>query len=285
MIIFSLPHQTAMLQMRASLGRAYLCHPPMRNVTFLIVPQGKLRNDEERDRSSRSGGPGVGQEPGRTWFILIERTGPPDGGPARFNLLPIPFHFPHTPGSSRSGDIRGQVLERRAEWQNIEVLLKVAPLPRVILLFVDPHPRRPEAGRFPARHAHTCHAPSGSARSQRLRSHVPRSQRLRLRRFTPSTRTDALLLCFVSLSQLQVSPSRMNQGMRARPRLHRSGVLATDPHSSIRDPLPSHHDCASDLFWGRRSGFGATPRKRLRRVSVPPDFRVQCQVRIPSPSF
>ena len=31
------------------------------------------------------------------------------------------------------------------------------------LILVDAHPRRPQVGRVAARHAHTCHAPSGSA--------------------------------------------------------------------------------------------------------------------------
>jgi hypothetical protein len=65
------------------------------------------------------------------------------------------------------------------------------------------------------------------------RSHVPRSQRLRRRR------SDALSCCFrlrVSPFNLNsFSPYRMELGMRSRPRLHRSGDPATNPHSCIRD--------------------------------------------------
>jgi hypothetical protein len=56
-----------------------------------------------------------------------------------------------------------------------------------------------------------------------------------------------------------VSPSRMEQGMRSRPRLHRSGDPATNPHSGIRNSLPTLAPSAQ----------AAAP-----RFSVPPDSRV-----------
>jgi hypothetical protein len=65
--------------------------------------------------------------------------------------------------------------------------------------------------------------------------------------------------------------------MHSRPRLRRSAwrYPATDPHSGIRDSLPSH---------GRLRGQRLR-RKRLRRVSVPPDFGSNAECAFPSPSF
>jgi hypothetical protein len=65
-------------------------------------------------------------------------------------------------------------------------------------------------------------------------------------------------------------PAAPPQALRATTRLVRCFRPATNPHSGIRE------------FTALPCAFGpeASP-----RFSVPPDFRVQCRVRIPSPPF
>ena len=92
----------------------------------------------------------------------IERTGPPDGGPARsdppFPLstsLTLPARadrlscFVNVPGSDIYQALRNPCSLLRSHQDR--------------LILVVAHPRPPPVGRVPARHAHTCHIPSGSA--------------------------------------------------------------------------------------------------------------------------
>jgi hypothetical protein len=72
-------------------------------------------------------------------------------------------HIPHIPGLFRDGHL---VLRRRRLYK-LARRFSSSLLRDHVESNLDPRgytrPRRPKAGRLPARHAHTCHAPSGFA--------------------------------------------------------------------------------------------------------------------------
>ena len=114
------------------------------------------------------------------------------------------------------------------------------------LILVDAHPRRPLIGRVPARHAHTGHAPSGSAAG---------ASRHPLGLLRESDRR--LASCSVSLPHC-FSSSGWNGECISRPRLRRSW------RSRHRSPL--RHTGLTALPWPLRGQ--RLRRKCLRRVSV-----------------
>ena len=96
-------------------------------------------------------------------FFRIERTGPPDGAPSGpFRSTVSVVQVPHTPGSSRQACVSdpGSDSDVYQAHRKSDSLLR-SHHNRLIL--VDAHPRRPLVCRVLARHAHTFHAPSGSA--------------------------------------------------------------------------------------------------------------------------
>ena len=118
-----------------------------------------------------------------------------------------------------------------------------------LLIHVDAHPRRPPAGRYPARHAHTCHAPSGSAAGASRRPH---GQML--------TRSASVSPSCSQLLTLGYGAGNDSRGLGcAGP-----GEPATDPHSGIRDSLPSLAP-----FGAAPSAQAAPPRQCPARFSGP----------------
>ena len=104
-------------------------------------------------------------------LFRIERTGPPDGRAVR----PVQIHRFRCLHSSHSLlEPTGFCVSPESQ-VNLKFLPAVLILPGAsktsagpflrshLVLLVDAHPRRPQVGRNSARHAHTRHAPSGSA--------------------------------------------------------------------------------------------------------------------------
>ena len=127
---------------------------------------------------------------------------------------------------------------------------------------------------------------SGRTRPRVTRSHVPCSQRLRRRRFAPSTRTDAWRLarsCSVSLPH-SFSPSGWNGECSRGLGCAGPGHPATDPHSGIRNSLPSHGRSSGQRF-GASAASGAAPSESALSASGAsvsrPISQVQCRVCIP----
>ena len=97
------------------------------------------------------------------------------------------------------------------------------------------HPRRPQAGRLPARHAHACHAPSGSAAG---------ASRPPLR--PPDTR------CLAQSPSPTASHPRVGTGNASRPRL-RVGPAIPPP-----TPTPAHGTHCPPFGRFAASAFGAS---------------------------
>jgi hypothetical protein len=127
-----------------------------------------------------------------------------------------------------------------------------------ILILVDAHPRRPMAGRLPARHAHTCHAPSGFAAGASRRPHGQMPTRSASvsphHSFSPSGMERGMLFA------ASAAPVRRS---RHRPPLRHTGLTA----------LP----CAC-----RRSAFGASG---FAASVSRPIFGSNAECAFPSPSF
>ena len=224
-------------------------------------PVGPVRSTPERTKSFFPKRRSVGPEPGRTWFFRIERT----GRPAAVRPVSIPLFGSLStsltlPGFVPTGKhvcgplsfiIRG----------NLHWLAFARPPKASIGSSWYTRPRRPPAGRLPARHAHACHAPSGSAAG---------ASRHHSDRLTFSSRA-------VSLSK-QLLTLGLERGM------YRGLGCASAWRSRHRPPL-------------RQTGLTALPwplrgqrlrRERLRRHQCPARFfRVLCRVCIPlsSPSI
>jgi len=112
-------------------------------------------------------------------------------------------------------------------------------------------PRRPPAGRLPARHAHACHAPSGSAAGA-SRHHSDRRTFLVSRRLPLQT----------------ASHPRVGTGNVPRPRL-RVGLAIPPP-----TPTPAHGTHCPPMAASAASAFGASAcgASACGAISVPPDF-------------
>jgi hypothetical protein len=171
----------------------------------------------------------------------MERTGPPDGGPASLILL-VRCPHPHTPGSNRRAAYfhqRSQLIKpgaaktlqplRDYHWQGRHSILVIYPPASAIGLT---HPRA-------------------------TRSCVPRSQRLCRRRFHSDRQT--LLSRSVSLTH-SCSPSGWNgefiaasAALMVRRSRHR-------PHSCTRDSLPSHWPLRGASACGAAPSALAAPR-------------------------
>ena len=175
-------------------------------------------------------------------------------GPFRSTVSAV--HIPHTPGSSR----QALVFLQRSWFRYIPAAAKtLQPLRshQDRLILVDAHPRRPLVGRVPARHAHTCHAPSGSAAGA---SRHPLGQ------------TPGVLL---RLSPSQLLTLGLEWGMHfaasAAPVLANPPPTPTPAHGTHCPPMAATRPAPSAQAPPARRGsaFGA---QSLRRVSVPPDF-------------
>ena len=163
-------------------------------------------------RSARSEGPQPGPEPGRTWCLRFERAGPPDGGPARVSVLPVLVLVPHTPGLGPTGPCVSSALRDpiSPDASGTRRQPLGAEPRRGLLGSCGARPgapgRRPDA--FP-RGPLACHAPSGSAASA-CATHTARAPSCPRR------------LSSLSHTHGGFSPSGMERGMLARPRLRRS---------------------------------------------------------------
>jgi hypothetical protein len=134
-------------------------------------------------------------------------------------------------------------------------------------------PRRPKAGRIPARHAHKCHASSGFAAGASRPPLGPTD--------TPVSRSVSPFHSF--------SPSGWNGECIAASAACRSGDPATIPHSGTRVSLPSHWPFAASAFGASACGasaYGAAPSARSFAALVSrPTYRVPCRVYIPLSTF
>jgi hypothetical protein len=194
-------------------------------------------------------------------FFRIERTGPPDGGPAR-SLLSVRCPLPgptlrarldprwasrvHRPGFFKTSRGKNSAAFARLPGSSFD--------PRDIPARAG---RRRAAGRLPARHAHTCHAPTGSGfaagavRPSLGPTDIPVS-----RSVLPFSQLLTLAGPGWSVECIAASAAR------------RHGDPVTDPHSGTRDSPPSLWPL-SRLKRLRRERLR---RERLCRVSVPPDL-------------
>ena len=125
-------------------------------------------------------------------------------------------------------------------------------------------PRRPQAGRLPARHAHACHAPSGSAAG---------ASRVHADRLTPRVSRRLPLPQLLTLG--------LERGMPSRP------MLRVGPAIPPPTPTPAHGTHCPPLGRSAASAFGASAfgASAFGAISVPPDFRVLCRVCIPLSTF
>ena len=156
--------------------------------------------------------------------------------------LRFAVHFPHTSRLRADGQTRGGLLVFIIPSALLRFSL-CATTESIHRIFVV-YPPAPASGRTPPR---------------ATRSRVPRSQRLRRRRFAPPLRPPDVSSRAVSLSN-SFSPSGWNGECIAASAARRHGDPATDPHSGTRDSLPS--------LWPLRG-------QRLRRH--------QCPARYPGP--
>ena len=141
----------------------------------------------------------------------------------------------------------------------------------------------PAFARLPGSYLDPRDNPPASAESRTppraTRSHVPRSQRLRRRRFAPITRTTDDPVSRSASLPLTASHPRVGAGNVSRPLLRcRSGDPATDPHSGTRDSLPSLWPLCGQRLRRGPGAFGASG--SAASVSRP-IYRVLCRVYIP----
>ena len=202
----------------------------------------------------------VGPEPGRTLFFRIERT----GRPAAVRPVSIPpfrfsVHIPTLPGFVPTGKHVCGLLSFII--QGALLRLAFARPPKASIGSFVVYPPAPAPGRTPPR---------------ATRSRVPRSQRLRRRRFAPPLRPPDVSRLAPSPSPNSFSPSGWNGECIAASAARRPGDPATDPHSGTRDSLPSH-----GRFRGQR-----LRRERLRRHQCPARFfGSPAECAFPSPPF
>jgi hypothetical protein len=200
-------------------------------------------------------------------FFLIERTGPPGGGTARYIL---PVRCPH-PSHSWLGPT-GRSLHQRS-WlynQSLIELRSLCVFTRVVIRSSwNTRPRWLWARRLPARHAHTCHAPSGFAAGASRHS----------------TRTDRRPCLSLRLSLSIASHPRVGSGNVSRPPLRVGPAIPpqspTTAHGSHCPPIGR---CATSAFGA--SACGEAPSARGFAASVSrPIYRVPCRVYIPLSTF
>ena len=201
-------------------------------------------------------------------FFRIERTGPPDGGPARSDP-PFPLSasltHPARADSDRLSDVFHQRSWSRYYYRARRKPASLLPSHQDRLILVDAHPRRPLVGRIPARHAHTRHAPSGAGASRR-----PLGQTLRL---SPSP--------FLTLG--------LERGMHfAAPA---ALVLATPPSTPTQaygthcPPLAAMRPATPSAQAPGASGTTPSALSASGASVSRPISRVQCRVAFPSPPF
>ena len=188
----------------------------------------------------------VGPEPGRTLFFRIERT----GRPAAVRPVSIPFF-----GSlSTSLTLPGFVPTGKHVCGPLSFIIRCnlhrlafARPPKASIGSFVVYPPAPAPGRTPPR---------------ATRSRVPRSQRLRRRRFAPPLRPPDV---FVSrrLPLQTASHPRVGTGNVPRPRL-RVGLAIPPP-----TPTPAHGTHCPPMAAFAASAFGASA---CGAISVPPDF-------------
>ena len=173
-------------------------------------------------------------------FFRIERTGPPGGGPAR-SLRSVPCPHPHTfPAWPGTGNL---------------CLCLAGP-------FIFGAPLQPIAfARSTCVNRPSWKYPPAPALSRTppraTRSRVPRSQRLRRRRFAPfHTDRSTPLSCSVPL--LTASHPRVGAGNVSRP------LLRVGPAIPPPTPTPAHGTHCPPIRAYGASAFGA--------ISVPPDL-------------
>ena len=202
----------------------------------------------------------VGPEPGRTLFFRIERTGRPAAvRPVSIPLFRFLVHIPHTSRLRADGQtrVRPPLLYNPRRPFLVSLAHSIEASNRIFVVY----PPAPAPGRTPPR---------------ATRSRVPRSQRLRRRRFAPPLRPPDVSRLAPSPSPNSFSPSGWNGECIAASAARRPDDPATDPHSGKRDSLPSH-----GRFRGQR-----LRRERLRRHQCPARFfGSPAECAFPSPPF
>ena len=161
-------------------------------------------------------------------FFLIERTGPPGGGPAR-SILPVRVHIPRTPCLIRDG----LLVSLSVPCSYNRTLRSSASLEQSHWTSFDPRDIPARAG----------HEPVASPRDTLTRATLPAAPPPALR----ANHTDRLTPPSCSVSPLSIaSHPRVGVGNALRPMLRVGPAKpATDPHTAVtahgsrRDSLPS----------------------------------------------
>jgi hypothetical protein len=183
-------------------------------------------------------------------FFRIERTGPPGGGPAR-SFLPV-----RCPHPSHSRLVPGRASRDHTRWPfigpAIPSRLPFAQSRGIVSRSSWIYPPAPAKGQTPPR---------------ATRSYVPRSQRLRRRRFAPSTRI-ARHPCLAPSLSLTASHPRVGTGNVSRP------LLRVGPAIPPPTPTPAHGTHCPPLG---RAAAKRLRRERLRRERL---RRNQCPARL-----
>ena len=177
-------------------------------------------------------------------------------------------HVPHTSGREPAGScVSSSVptpLQKGRNGTHNSLLRAIASSN---LTRVETHPCRPTAEHLPCA----------------TRSRVPRSQRLRRRRFAPPTRSEHLHGCS------RLSPSLTASHPRVRSTGNASAAAAAPVGLAVPPPTPTPAygthcppmaACAASAFGASASGASG-----FAAFSVPPDFGSYAECAFPSPSF